>query len=153
MGGVVALGGPVLALVVDGFTFVAAAWVLSRLPSMPVEARPRERVSIHEIFRALSIAERHPGLLEAVFSKAPLAIAGGGAWVLLNLTAEDVGLWGSRALALGALQAARGVGTGVGPVLSKLLVKRGYEAGRLLRISVWVAFGSMAAFTVAGTIW
>jgi predicted MFS family arabinose efflux permease len=151
LGGLIAMAGPVTALVVDGLTFVVAALVLARLPGLPSEARSASRIHPSELAVALQAALPKPGLLEAVFTKAPLAVAGGGTWLLLNLTAERAGLWGSAALALGMLQAVRGVGTGVGPLLSKKLVARGFSSRHLLRLSVWISFLSMAAFTLTAS--
>lgn len=151
LGGVIAMAGPVLALAVDGVTFVVAGLLLARLPALPSEARDHVRPKLKEIVVALEDARTRPGLLEAVLTKAPLAVAGGGAWVVLNLAAERVGVLGSAALALGALQALRGVGTGIGPLLSKGLMKTGTSAQHLLRASAWVSFASMAAFIVAAS--
>lgn len=151
LGGVIAMAGPVTALVVDGLTFVVAAALLMRLPALPSQEESREPASPRDILVALAAARERPGLFEAVLAKAPLAVAGGGAWVLLNLTAERVGLWGSAALAVGVLQALRGVGTGVGPILSKRLVVRGYSAQRLLRLSAWLSLAATAAFTVVAS--
>ena len=153
LGGVIAMAGPVTALIVDTATFVIAAIVLARVPALPSEAAPTKRPSLGDMMDAVREARRHDGLLEAVFTKAPLAVAGGGAWVLLNLTADQTRLWGSAALALGLLQAARGVGTGVGPLFAKRFVTDERSPGHMLRASAWFSLATIALFTAARPRW
>jgi predicted MFS family arabinose efflux permease len=157
-GGLIAALGPALALALDAASFLGAALLLVGLPSMTAEGRPEGGVlaalaSIQkDTISAVRYAVHRPSLLEAVLAKTPLAIAGGGAWVLLNLTANDTALIGSGAVALGVLQCVRGVGTGVGPVLSSALIRRGASIERAFSLSAWVLFGSVAVFAL-GSGW
>src|SRR5262249_39992430 len=68
----------------------------------------------------MRIAFRHslerPALFRAVFAKAPVALAGGAGWLVLNLVADRSTAFGAGALTLGILQAVRGAGTGLGPL-------------------------------------
>ncbi len=153
-GGLLALADPVLALALDGLTFLVAAAAFTRLPSLPpvATAPAAGRPRLSELATAFSRAWARPALLEAVLTKAPLGIAAGAAWLLLNLTAGRLGLWGSAALALGALQAIRGVGSGVGPLASRSLLARGWSPRQLLRGSALVTLASIAAFTVVASL-
>jgi MFS family permease len=162
MGGVLALAGPVVALTVDMFTFLLAAMFLARLAPLDVDGRTHSstispRAAFDELREASSFAWRRPELAEAVLAKTPTAVAGGAAWVLLNLTADTLGLLGSAALALGLLQAVRGTGTGIGPLAARKLVARGIPAMHLLRASMAITFVGIAAFTglawIGGTGW
>ena len=150
LGGVLTVAGPVLALTVDAGTFALAALVLSRLPPMPAEATSAapKRHALVELREAWRYAWRRPALAEAVLAKAPAAVAGGAAWILLNLSVERVGLFGSAALALGLLQAVRGVGTAVGPLAARALVARGLSGITLLRASLAVTLVGITLFTV-----
>jgi len=131
-GGLVsALVGPALAIAIDAVTFFGAAAVLWPLPAMEPEGGLRDsRLGsvIRELHRDMAEAWRHawadPPLLEAVLAKTPVLAATGGAWVFLNQVAEDHSFAGSAALTLGVLQTARGIGTGIGPLLEPKLEAR-----------------------------
>jgi MFS family permease len=157
LGGIVALAGPVVALSIDAFTFVIAALLFATLPALPVESsdepaasqRPPKTSAVAEVAEAWRAIWNDAELLEATFSKAPVAVAGGAAWVLLNLTADELGLFGSAALALGLLQSVRGIGTALGPLMGRQLIDKGWSAMSLLRASVWLALASIAAFALS----
>lgn len=122
LGGLLASLGPALALAADALTFLLAAvllWPVGRLPPESVErSQPR-----FEVLEAL----RLPGLARAVLAKTPLALAGGAAWVSLNLVSMELAFMGTAGLTLGALQVVKGVGTGVGPsVVSGLRDEQGF---------------------------
>jgi MFS family permease len=157
-GGLIAALGPTLALVLDAGSFIIAALFLVGLPAMTAEGRPEGGVltALTSVHRDTVAAVRHaierPNVLDAVLAKTPLALAGGGAWVLLNLTANDAKLAGSGAIALGVLQCVRGVGTGVGPVLSSALIRRGTSIETAFKISAWIMLGGVALFAV-GSGW
>jgi MFS family permease len=146
LGGVVAMAGPVLALSLDAATFVAAAAILWRLPPLPAAAPvARDRGSRAEIGAAL----RDRQLFEAVFAKAPLAAATGAGWVVLNLRAAEMAVGAAAALTLGLLHAARGIGTGVGPLAARRLLGRGTGELALLRPIAWLTFATVPALAFA----
>ncbi len=159
LGGVIAMAGPVVALSIDAATFVAAGLVFSGLPELLAPARPSSEPSstAGDLSRAFGHARTVPALLEATLTKAPVAFAGGAAWLALNFRAETLAesgqLLAATALALGLLQAVRGVGTGVGPVLAKRLIGHGIEARSLLRASAYLTFGAIAAFALVRGPW
>ncbi len=155
LGGLFAVAGPVLALSVDAATFVLAAIVFTRLPPLPAkvsDSPSRRPASVRFLARAFRNAKESPALFEAMLSKAPMGIAGGAAWLGLNFRAEELASSGvlvaSTAIAIGTLQAIRGVGTGIGPVLAKRFITSGFEARRLLRISSWISLASIASFAL-----
>lgn len=118
LGGVLAaFVGPVVALLIDAGTFVLGAAVLRGLPSLPPSGpvEPRRGLDVAGGWRA---ARRQPALLRATLAKGPVLIASGGGWVTLNLAALSVDAGIDGALLLGLLQAARGLGTGVGPLFA-----------------------------------
>ena len=155
LGGVVAaLLGPTLAILVDAVTFGIAAIILLPLPAM----RPLPGASIPgageqgSLGAAWAIARRSPRLLEAVLAKTPLALAGGGAWVLLNQRADMFAIFGSAALTLGIVQAVRGIGTGVGPfVLAR--VQRRWSEGFAWGLSAIATFAGVALLPFATGVW
>lgn len=151
LGGVIAIAGPVLALALDALTFVAAAVVFSRLPRMDPTAAQSHNFRA-ELRAAAGHALARPELLRAVLAKAPIAAAFAGGWLLLNLSALELEAeWASAALVIGLLQAARGVGCGVGPLLARPLVTRGVSASTLLRWSGGLSLIGVAAFALVGS--
>lgn len=148
LGGVLTLLGPAVALALDALTFVFAAALFLGLPEMKPTggAPPRARGATRE---ALARVLSRPGLLEATFAKTPLALAAGAGWVLLNLRADAIGGAAGAGLALGLLQGARGVGTGVGPVFARALARRGAPHALLLRAAVLVGLVAIAGLARA----
>jgi MFS family permease len=164
VGGAIAALGPTTALLLDATSFGVAALLLRGLPPMVAEGheeRGRAGAALmtaltsvrRDMLAAFRHARSHGALLEAMFGKTPLALAAGGAWVLLNLTSNhaSVKIAGSAALALGLLQCVRGVGTGVGPMLSARLLRRGMSIKRAVLLSALTAFGGIALFALVGT--
>ncbi|MEQ9319072.1 MAG: hypothetical protein RIF41_07920, partial [Polyangiaceae bacterium] len=153
LGGVVALAGTIPALIVDAATFVLAAVVLRGLPSLPAAASPRPLRTLGDVLRDLAVALRtakaRPGLVEAVFAKAPMAFAGGAAWVSLNLGGYELGLLGSGALAIGLVQAVRAVGTGVGPLVAARWLSRYADRAGLLRGTTLVVIAAVVTLGLA----
>jgi predicted MFS family arabinose efflux permease len=151
LGGVVALAGPLWALAADAATFVVAALILARLPALPALASEREPSG--KLGAALAHALARPALLEAVLSKTPIAVASGAAWILVSLVAGRGGFLGGAALSLGALQALRGLATGVGPLLARRFGSRSREAGRaLMRASAWVALAGIGLLALGASV-
>src|SRR4029079_7882803 len=99
-----------------------------------------------DMFAALRHAYARPELFRAVFAKAPIALAGGGGWVALNLVAGRLGPLGSAAISLGVLQAVRGAGTGLGPMAAAAWIKRGRSAKLAAHAAALLTFGAIAVF-------
>ena len=147
--------GPTLSIIIDAVTFFIAAGLLAGLPAMaPVTdgGRPLDAMKDvgHDLRAAWAHAKTDRGLVEAIFAKAPLALAGGGGWVLLNHAADDSAFIGSAALTLGLVQMTRGVGTGVGPLLAARVRRRGFSVERTWAAAAWLTFASIAALAFFG---
>ena len=145
VGGMLSALGPVLALIIDSFTFVAAAAMFHKLPTMAPEsapdepesrtgAQPAQVVRRRAVWLAAGFVDdiragwRHiwprAEIARAVLAKSPLALAGGSAWLALNAVAAQAGSVEATAMTLGVLHALRGVGTGLGPLLGAVLITR-----------------------------
>lgn len=157
LGGVVsAFLGPVPALAADAVTFFVAAAIVRRLPSLRAEGRAARSGRLVVAWR---YATERPHLLRAVLAKMPIALAGGGAWVALNL----VGFLVSGALAIGALHFARAVGSGVGPYVLRRLSLRGPQLDGVAFVGVlgfaasqdvaWLALSAFAWGVGSGANW
>lgn len=109
-------------LLLDAATFAVAVLVLRPLPPAP-PAVPLARRSlgaarrqIHADLRAAAArVQAQPALRDAVTAKMPLALAGGAAWIVMNLAAVASPFLASAGLTLGLLQVSKAVGTAVGP--------------------------------------
>ena len=156
LGGLVAaLVGPTLAILLDSLTFVWAAVILWRLPSIIPEGGTRQagvvtlvRELHHDLGEAWRYAWRDPHLLEAVLAKTPVLAATGGAWVLLNQLCEDLSWFGSTALTFGILQMSRGVGTAIGPLIEPRLARLTSDRTAWL-VTAWVTFAACAVLPFA----
>lgn len=140
MGGFAALLGPALALALDVGTFLIAAALHASLPAMPSSAKRRSVLAIirdtpGDTVVALREAAAHRPLLHAVLGKTPLAFSTGAAWVALNLLGAVAQPFGSAEVSFGVLQAIRGAGTGIGPLIAGQLTKAGVSA-RALEVGV-----------------
>ena len=80
-----------------------------------------------------------------------MAFAGGAAWVALNLNARSLHLVGGAAVTLGLLQALRGVGTGVGPLLARAALTR-TNGARVAHVAAGVTFAGTLAVSVAAAV-
>lgn len=154
LGGFAALLGPSLALALDAASFALAAGIHATLPAIP---SPAARRSVAAIVRAvpadtaaaLRVAGRDRSLLAAVLGKAPLGLAGGAAWVELNVLGDLARPFGAAALSFGILQAIRGAGTGIGPAIAARLARGGARERSLQIGAVWVALVAICALTFA----
>lgn len=129
----VALGGfavgvhPTAAIAIDALTFLVAMVILRGLPLLPpVAAEPGSETPRLSVFgdarEALTIANQ-PRLRFLVYAKAPAAFAAGSAWIGLHIAAarnhSEGMLAAGFASTVGLLQAARAIGTGVGPAFTR----------------------------------
>jgi predicted MFS family arabinose efflux permease len=154
LGGAAALLGPALALALDAASFAIAAAIHATLPALPAPAGRRSLVAIvretpRDTAAALRIAAAHPPLLRAVMAKAPLGLAGGAAWVAINLIAADTHPFGAAALSYGILQAIRGAGTGVGPAIAARMARAGFAERALQAGAVALAIVAIPALALA----
>ena len=146
LGGVLADLGPTLALALDTGTFLVAAGLLATLPPSHSESAPPGRTRFLDVLTPL---QAHPRLLRAVLGKAPLAVASGGGWVLLNLEAEALAATVGTGLGLGLLQALRGTGTAIGPLLAGRGEGSGGERRGALPLLELTAFAGIAGVALA----
>jgi MFS family permease len=142
-GGVLALLGPIPALLLDALTFAIAAGLISRLPPLP--APGAKASSGGQLADALS--NRH--VLRAVFAKTPVALASGAGLVLLNLVSTQAAFLGAAGLTLGCLQMVKGVGTGLGPVYLRRWVHSGVDPNTLWSAAVALSFVGIGLFTAS----
>lgn len=143
-------------LLIDAATFGVAVMILRPLPAAPPGV-PLARGSLRAAQRQiradlLAAAERvraQPLLMDAVTAKAPLALAGGAAWVVMNLVAVEHAFLASAGLTLGLLQVSKAVGTAIGPYQAARSVER-TGAGRR---AVLLGLAGMGLFVATTNPW
>jgi predicted MFS family arabinose efflux permease len=139
------------------FFFIAAAlfWSLPPMPAVRQDGASRAGLGPllaaipGDAWRALAHVLAHGPILRAVFAKAPVAVASGAGWVVLNLVASESRPFGSAAISLGVLQAVRGAGTGLGPFGVSFLPSEGRAAKVVAHVMAPVAFTGIALFPLA----
>jgi MFS family permease len=136
------------AIVADIATFVLAA-ALFALVRAPMQrhavTRGRPRVNpIADMAEAVHVARRDPVILALMSSKATFAI-GAGIVSQLAVLASDVFHRGDAGT--GYLLAARGVGSGLGPILATRWVRG--DLRRVLTLCGWASLVFSAAYTLA----
>ncbi len=157
LGGLIAGLGAGPALGMDAASFVLGALLAMGLPKMVPERAdakkttglvPMLRSLPHDFRAAFTAARADKHLFQAVFSKAPVALAGGAGWLVLNLVSDHVKPFGTAALSLGLLQAVRGSGTGAGPLCFAALSRGRFsrDTGWFEHISAFLTFAGIAAF-------
>lgn len=161
LGGAIAVLGPGMALLLDAGSFALASFMMAGLPAMrpPIENGSRpilDRSFVLTIPRDLKNAFDHArarsDLFRAMLGKAPVALAGGAGWILLNLVADHAKPLGTAAMSLGIMQAVRGAGTGIGP-MSVAWISRGTTPSRTIeRVAVLTTFASIVVFTWSASV-
>ncbi|MEE2787935.1 MAG: MFS transporter [Myxococcota bacterium] len=136
------------AILLDAATFLGAAWVVRGLPAIPPgnEGEARPRVGLRDLLTAWQFARSRPRVLVGLLGKVPAMAANGGGWIFLNIAGAAMLAPMDLAIALGSMQAARAIGTGVGPLLPAKIIPRSPLAGTIL------TFVGLAMFTYTGHV-
>lgn len=132
------------AIVADVASFVVAAGIfaLIRRPMQGERQGPRVRVRpVADMREALRVARHDPVILALMSSKASFAI-GAGIVSQLAVLADDVFRAGDRGT--GLLLAARGVGSGIGPILATRWVRGSIR--RALTLCGWASIAFAASY-------
>jgi MFS family permease len=160
IGGVVtAAFGRNVCYLLDSLSFLLSAFFISRV-SVRFEAASPEQPLLKGIPSAFAVIvegfayiKSRPGVLAILLVKTAWGLAGG-AVLLLTVFGERIfPLLGSGAAGIGALYAARGIGSGLGPVIARRLagekrraLQNSITVGFLLSGLFYVAFGQARAF-------
>lgn len=114
-----------LVLILDAFSYIISAWFLYRavIPQVEqsVEEKHRTRNPFVGIKEGLSYLTSNRHILRPSIAKGTSTIFLGGLVYLLIIVSEEVLKMGS--IGLGLLYAARGFGTGIGPIIGRRLFK------------------------------
>ncbi|NUP05562.1 MAG: MFS transporter [Polyangiaceae bacterium] len=161
LGGLATAFGPEFALFIDGLTFVTAVLILRGIASLPPSARLSNRQNgLAESIDIALGAVRGP-MRRSVFGLTPIALASGAAWLYLNLAGHAFPLVAGAATTVGLLQAIRGAGTALGPLVARKLDQAQARGDLGLLAAATVLVGtlalawspSLAVATVGATMW
>lgn len=121
-GAVVASHGVQIAFIINSIAFIVAGLIIAsiNIPQQKIKASEGHFVSssISQVKEGFQIIISTPRISRIITAKAAWGLFGGGLVYMLILVGADIGL-GEVAAGIGLLFAARGVGTGLGPILAK----------------------------------
>lgn len=118
--------GPEMAIFLDACTFGVAAAIARTLPKLPPQTEDgarRPQIGLSDLMEAWRYARARPRTQSTLMAKGAYAASNGAAWVGLTLLAEDVNFGMTVAGAIGLMHAARGIGTGIGPLVPDRVLK------------------------------
>lgn len=107
--------------VIDSLSYLVSAFFIYRtaIPESPGDGQVlRLRTAFGEIVDGWRHLRRHPRIGRMALAKGTWAVAGGALVYMLTLLGERLSP-GAHAIGIGVLFAARGLGTGLGPVLAR----------------------------------
>ena len=147
-----------VAFVIDSVTFLIGTILLIPLTVPQTFDKASSGSIISSAFKDIWIGQKRiksdPRLFRIIFAKTSWNIAGGGlAGVFLVLAGNDIEFVGA-ALGFGIFFFARGVGTGIGPILARRLFKNSEKWPRLIGLLIVVSglFYLLVGFSLNGPL-
>ena len=147
-----------VAFVIDSVTFLIGTILLIPLTVPQTFDKASSGSIITSAFKDIWIGQKRiksdPRLFRIIFAKTSWNIAGGGlAGVFLVLAGNDIEFVGA-ALGFGIFFFARGVGTGIGPILARRLFKNSEKWPRLIGLLIVVSglFYLLVGFSLNGPL-
>jgi len=172
-GAVVASQGVQIAFIINSIAFIVAGLIIAsiNIPQQKIKAPEGNFIasSLSQVKEGFQIIIRTPRISRIITAKAAWGLFGGGLVYMLILVGADIGL-GEVAAGIGLLFAARGVGTGLGPILARYAFTNrdnwslligwlvsvcgiGYIAMGWLSWGWWVAFFVVFSHAASGANW
>jgi MFS family permease len=112
--------------VLDSLSYLWSAWFIARTVIPQSTGRPSDRVSVgaaaREVLDGWRFMRSRPEVGRMAFAKAAWAAAGGALVYMLTLIGEAIAPT-SAAFAIGLLFSARGLGTGIGPIVARMTAR------------------------------
>ena len=147
-----------VAFVIDSVTFLIGTILLIPLTVPQTFDKASSGSIITSAFKDIWIGQKRiksdPRLFRIIFAKTSWNIAGGGlAGVFLVLAGNDIEFVGA-ALGFGIFFFARGVGTGIGPILARRMFKNSEKWPRLIGLLIMVSglFYLLVGFSLNGPL-
>ncbi|MDX1641934.1 MAG: MFS transporter [Balneolaceae bacterium] len=129
-----------LVFVINAISYAISAWFIYRadIPQveMSAEEKQKNRNPIRGIVEGFRFLKNNGSVLRPALAKGTFTMCIGALVYMLIIVAEDVLLMGS--IGLGILYAARGIGTGIGPVLGRRIFRQ--ETGWVRAMGLFMIF-------------
>jgi len=139
-----------IVFIINGFSYGLSAVFIFKavIPQkvMSKEEKVRTRNPLTGIFEGFRFLRDHPDVLRPTLAKGTFTMCIGALVYMLIIVAEDILMMGS--VGLGLLYAARGVGTGIGPVLGRRIFYR--ESGWVRAIGIFMIASGLMYSIVSG---
>lgn len=162
LGGLVtAVAGWQTAIVLDACSFACSAWLIGgiQLPSTRAAGRPlglAGLLGIGDLVEGVRYLRRHAPVATAVLVKSGWSLSGG-LILLHSIFGERIyPVWGSAAAGIGLLAMMRGIGTALGPVISRRLfgtapvqMARGIGSGFFVAGVLYLLFAATTSLPLA----
>lgn len=127
-----------MVFLLNGITYAISAFFISRaiIPQkeMSKEEKYENREPLTGIIEGFQFIRDNPMVMRPVFAKATFSMSLGALIYMLIIVSEEVLLMGS--IGLGILYAARGIGTGLGPIIGRRLFRN--ESGWIQAIGYFM---------------
>lgn len=144
-----ALGTDIVFLI-NGFSYAISAIFIYKavIPQKEMSSaeKVRTRNPLTGIFEGFRFLRDHPDVLRPTLAKGTFTMCIGALVYMLIIVAEDILMMGS--IGLGLLYAARGIGTGIGPVLGRRIFFK--ESGWVRAIGIFMIAGGLMYSVVSG---
>lgn len=156
----VAVFGVEIALVMDALTYLISYVMIRKMDvhEQHMEESPPVKLShlirMDDYLASIRYLKAFPSMIPVVLSKGVLEVSTGAFVFYMTIMAEmTFNEFGDAALSIGLLQAARGIGTGVGPVLARRFVST--LRGEYLSLSLYLLIIPIAYYLVSlqSSIW
>lgn len=139
-----------IVFIINGFSYGLSAVFIFKavIPQkvMSKEEKVRTRNPLTGIFEGFRFLRDHPSVLRPTLAKGTFTMCIGALVYMLIIVAEDILMMGS--VGLGLLYAARGIGTGIGPVLGRRIFYR--ESGWVRAIGIFMIASGLMYSVVSG---
>jgi predicted MFS family arabinose efflux permease len=145
LGGITAgLFGTTTAFIIDAATFILSAWYVGRITAsgraMPTTGAHARQGGLFQFVAGMGYLRARPFILGVALAKAGGALAWGAVNVMeIPLAQEIFPINGNGTLTLGLLYCATGLGTGIGPLIVRRWIGKGF------RNQLWAILGGLAA--------
>lgn len=130
-----------MVLILDGLTYLLSGWFIFRtmIPQQEMTAEEKEnsRNPILGIREGIQYLNKNRHILRPAIAKGSSTIFLGGLVYLLIIVNEEVLMLGS--IGLGLLYAARGIGTGIGPVIGRRLFSDENDWVKVMGFSIFTS--------------
>jgi MFS family permease len=155
LGGIVVfLSNTETALIIDSLTFLCSFLLMRSVVVNETHMNGSYRFTLKDLFpledykQAYRYMRQKLFLIPIVLSKAVLEISVGAFVFFLTIYGETkFAVLGSTALGIGILQSARGIGTGIGPIIARRLFKT--QKSEYISLSVWLLVIPISYFFVS----